>query len=274
MEETQYQNIGCAVILLNGDKVLCVSRKNNHSDFGCPGGKIEPGETSEEGAIREVLEETGLRISHLRKIYSTYYEAIDQLAIAYLAEWEGDISTNEPHVVKWGSWDDLKSGSFGEFNQQTEKAILEMNAHEKKITVIEEHNDIYPGSCIHVENETSTHYNGIWASPWGTYGVEAEKRLCKPWEDPFAWMKNLSHKLVEIEEEIEPVPLASMTDLINIINNGWDIKITNQPKRIDGEFVLRLVWKARKGERVMECEWHGFEDAGEAIEDMVRNILK
>lgn len=132
MESQEYKSIGCAVILLNGNNVLCVSRKYDHNDFGCPGGKIEPGESPEDGAIREVMEETGLRISHLRKIYSTYYESLDQLAIAYLAEWEGEISTTEPHVVKWGTWEDLKSGSFKDFNEQTEKVILEMNAHEKR----------------------------------------------------------------------------------------------------------------------------------------------
>jgi mutator protein MutT len=189
MKDREYKNIGCAVILINGDKVLCVSRKHDHNDFGCPGGKIEPEESPEEGAVREVFEETGLKISHLRKIYSTYYEAIDQLAIAYLAEWEGEISTDEPHVVKWGTWEDLKSGSFKDFNEQTEKLILEMNAHEKKITVIEDHNDIYAGSCVHVESETGTHYEGTWSSPWGSYRVTVPKNACKPWEHPLDFLK-------------------------------------------------------------------------------------
>jgi mutator protein MutT len=273
MENQEYKSIGCAVILLNGDNVLCVSRKYDHNDFGCPGGKIEPGESPEEGAIREVMEETGLRISHLRKIYSTYYESLDQLAIAYLAEWEGEISTTEPHIVKWGTWEDLKSGSFKDFNEQTEKVILEMNAHEKKITVTEEHNDIYTGSCIHVESETGTHYEGTWSSPWGSYKVSVPKNACKPWEHPLSFLEKHGHEVVEIIEEEEPEKeLPSMFDFIFLIDQGWDIKIWNQPKRIDDEFVLRVVWKARRGERVVECEWEGFVETSEAIFDMIKKL--
>lgn len=52
-------------VVKRGEKLLLVKRSENESSAGkwCfPGGSIEEGETSEEAAIREVVEETGLDV--------------------------------------------------------------------------------------------------------------------------------------------------------------------------------------------------------------------
>ena len=54
---------GACVILTKEDKILGVTRKYNHSDWGLPGGKLDPGETALEAIIRESKEETGLDIT-------------------------------------------------------------------------------------------------------------------------------------------------------------------------------------------------------------------
>ena len=52
------------VILNEKNEVLAVSRKDNHKDFGLPGGKVDPEDFSNVDAIiREVKEETGLDIN-------------------------------------------------------------------------------------------------------------------------------------------------------------------------------------------------------------------
>jgi len=43
-------------------RVLAITRGRNAHDWSLPGGKVEPGETFEDGAVRELAEETGLVI--------------------------------------------------------------------------------------------------------------------------------------------------------------------------------------------------------------------
>jgi len=54
------------VICRHGDKWLLTLHKERGLEF--PGGKVEPGETAEEAAVREVMEETGGAISEIRYI--------------------------------------------------------------------------------------------------------------------------------------------------------------------------------------------------------------
>ena len=52
------------VFLKHEDKWLCTIHKRRGVEF--PGGKLEPGETLEEAAVREVFEETGVRVKNLQ----------------------------------------------------------------------------------------------------------------------------------------------------------------------------------------------------------------
>ena len=60
----------CVLILRSDGKVLAVSRKHDETQFGLPGGKVDPGETPRDTAVREALEETGLAIRLLEPIYA------------------------------------------------------------------------------------------------------------------------------------------------------------------------------------------------------------
>jgi 8-oxo-dGTP pyrophosphatase MutT (NUDIX family) len=53
-------------------EVLLVHRPR-YDDWGFPKGKLEPGETHEQAAVREVEEETGLRCALGRELPSTSY---------------------------------------------------------------------------------------------------------------------------------------------------------------------------------------------------------
>ena len=60
-----------------------------------------------------------------------------------------------------------------------------------------------------------------------------------------------------------------MEELIKIIDNGWDIKIYNQIKRMDDGFVVRVCWEAENNNKRIECDWEGFKDTKEAIKDLI-----
>ena len=106
-------------LLFHNNKILSVSRKSNHNDFGLFGGKLEIGETWKEALIRECYEETG----HSINILPVYYEAMygDTLVRTYICiatDWDFDYPERDLAVVKYLPPSALTSGSFGGYNSK------------------------------------------------------------------------------------------------------------------------------------------------------------
>ncbi len=57
------------VILVPGDRVVLVARRNPPAGWALPGGFVEEGETLESAAVREASEETGLEVELTDLIY-------------------------------------------------------------------------------------------------------------------------------------------------------------------------------------------------------------
>ena len=65
---------GGVVVRAGDDGVeVCVVHRPRYGDWTLPKGKLDPGETFEDAALREVREETGLRCSLARELGSTRY---------------------------------------------------------------------------------------------------------------------------------------------------------------------------------------------------------
>lgn len=119
--------VSAQVVLINQEGyILGVSRKDDHNDFGLPGGKMDPedGQDPKVTAIRETKEETGLDVTNLRLIFAIHKDGF--MGFTYLAEYSGTIEHNEPHVVKWQPMEVLVNGRFGKYNKLVSESMNDM----------------------------------------------------------------------------------------------------------------------------------------------------
>ncbi|MBN1539349.1 MAG: NUDIX domain-containing protein [Candidatus Thermoplasmatota archaeon] len=93
------------VVILNDEgKLLLIKRsmssKGNPGKWDFPGGKVDTGETFDEGLLREVFEETRLKISIERPLYVTESESPVSRVVYLFMEGklkEGEVSLSEEH---------------------------------------------------------------------------------------------------------------------------------------------------------------------------------
>lgn len=111
----------CCLVFKNG-YVLAVSRKDDPTAFGLPGGKVDPGEEPIDAAARELQEETGLTALNLKQVY-VRQDADGYVTTTFVCNVEGNINTTEAGVVRWVKPEVLFAGPFGEYNVQLWKRL-------------------------------------------------------------------------------------------------------------------------------------------------------
>lgn len=111
-------------IIKNGDKYLTIVREGKKPCF--PGGSVDEGETTKQAIAREVLEETGARVSSIKYLNKKYYsvewefEGIKfpnrRVEYTYLCEIEDDSLNirglqgefDKGTVLRWCNYEELK----------------------------------------------------------------------------------------------------------------------------------------------------------------------
>ena len=114
--------VGVSVIVTKDEKVLLLKRQGSHGNgsWAPPGGHIEYGESLEECARRETLEETGVEIGEItfRAITNDLFEEEGK---HYITVWlEGQYLSGEPTInspretseIGWFAWDMLPEPYF------------------------------------------------------------------------------------------------------------------------------------------------------------------
>jgi len=125
--EEQRPKIGIAVVIERNNKILLGKRKGSHKAgfWAFPGGHLEFNETLENCAKREVMEETGLAITSIRK--DTYTNDImkDENKHYLTCFIRADCEIGEPKIMEpdkceewgWFDWDNLPSPLFSQYKE-------------------------------------------------------------------------------------------------------------------------------------------------------------
>jgi 8-oxo-dGTP pyrophosphatase MutT (NUDIX family) len=74
--------LGVGVIVRNATGQILLEKRSDNGLWGPPGGRIEPGESVAEAAVREVREETGLTVE-VTRLVGVYSEPADRI-VTYL----------------------------------------------------------------------------------------------------------------------------------------------------------------------------------------------
>lgn len=119
---TPNPRVGIAVFILKDGKFLMGKRMGSHGEgsWSVPGGHLEFGETFEDTARREVLEETGVEIKNVRvgAVTNDYFDTEQKhyVTIWMLADWaSGEATILEPEKYvdqDWFDFDTLPSPLF------------------------------------------------------------------------------------------------------------------------------------------------------------------
>ncbi|MDO8610803.1 MAG: NUDIX domain-containing protein [bacterium] len=99
------------VIIIKNGKVLFGKRKNSHCEgmFEIPGGHLDQIEGLEEGARREVMEETGLKLSDIKfcSLTNDIIEGKHYVSLGFVGETIGEPELREPHKCEGWDWYDF-----------------------------------------------------------------------------------------------------------------------------------------------------------------------
>ncbi len=112
---------GFGVILKSGNKILLGKRHvdpdkadsafRSAGEWCLPGGKLDYGESFEEAAVREVMEETSILIEEpeVISVHNCMNEHAHFVTVGLIAhKWEGEAKVMEPDEITEWRWFDLK----------------------------------------------------------------------------------------------------------------------------------------------------------------------
>jgi mutator protein MutT len=112
MPDSRRSPNAASVALIDRDKVLLIqrARKPYFGMWSLPGGRLEPGETAEQAAEREILEEVGLRVWRLhplRRMFLAEGKFVLQVFATEAFEGEITVAADEITAHRWVRLDEI-----------------------------------------------------------------------------------------------------------------------------------------------------------------------
>jgi 8-oxo-dGTP pyrophosphatase MutT (NUDIX family) len=99
-EKQSTKQAACCLIVSDDGMILGVSRRDDPTAWGTPGGKVDEGEEPIDAAARELEEEVGLVATKLHPVFSRR-DAQGFVTTTFACEVEGEINTDEEGVIRW-----------------------------------------------------------------------------------------------------------------------------------------------------------------------------
>ncbi|MFA7309291.1 MAG: NUDIX domain-containing protein [Candidatus Paceibacterota bacterium] len=101
---------GVRIILVDDRRVLLVAHWYAPWTWTLPGGGVDRGETAEAAAMREALEETGLKVNSVAGEIGTYTGSMgkrDLLTVFYTGDFSGSLALTPNFEIMARSWFDI-----------------------------------------------------------------------------------------------------------------------------------------------------------------------
>lgn len=117
-----------------GDEVLLIRKKRGigAGKINAPGGKIEPGETAEEGAMRETREEVGLEATNLSAMGELHFQFVDGMAlhctVFHSTTFTGEVIETDEAIPIWTKIDAIPYDEMWEDDRYWLPQMLEGQA--------------------------------------------------------------------------------------------------------------------------------------------------
>jgi 8-oxo-dGTP pyrophosphatase MutT (NUDIX family) len=125
------------MLIVKNGLILSISRRNDKTKFGLPGGKLDQHESPWEAAVRETQEETSVIVHNCLQIFRREEPAATPDGLPfftycyYAFDWSGEPVDSEEGVVKWLTVAELTGsvGAFPEYNRRTIDAFKKIYPH-------------------------------------------------------------------------------------------------------------------------------------------------